>query len=186
MKKIQISLAVTCLATLVVGAMPSIASAFDEQGLDSPSTSAGIDRVLLAQSQTARAKQQLTKSKVNVDQAGVILHGYDAVAYFKQNKPVKGSTAYKSTYRGATYLFASAANKTEFDKNPAKYAPQYGGYCALSLSKGRLADIDPNNFVIYKGKLYVCTGVKELRSFKAHAEEDVVKDNNYWLQIFGS
>jgi YHS domain-containing protein len=183
MKKIQISLAVTCLATLVVGAMPRVASAFDGQGLDSPSTSAGIDRVLLAQSQTARAKQQLTKSKVNVDQAGVILHGYDAVAYFKQNKPVQGSTAYKSTYQGAIYLFASAANKTEFDKNPAKYAPQYGGYCALSLSKGRLADIDPNNFVIYKGKLYVCASAKELRSFKAHEEEDIIKDNRNWRQM---
>jgi YHS domain-containing protein len=183
MKKIQISLAVTCLATLVVGAMPSVASAFDGQGLDSPSTSAGTDRVLLAQTQTARAKQQLTKSKVNVDQAGVILHGYDAVAYFKQNKPVQGSTAYKSTYQGATYLFASAANKTEFNKNPAKYAPQYGGYCALSLSQGRLVDIDPNNFVIYKGKLYVCTTAKALRSFKAHEEEDIVKDNRNWLQL---
>jgi YHS domain-containing protein len=183
MKKIQISLAVTCLATLVVGAMPSIASAFDGQGLDSLSTSTGIDGVLLAQSQTARAKQQLTKSKVNVDQAGVILHGNDAVAYFKQNKPVQGSTAYKSTYQGATYLFASAANKAEFDKNPAKYAPQYGGYCALNLSKGRLVDIDPNNFVIYKGKLYVCASVKDLRYFKAHEEECIVKDNRNWLQM---
>ena len=182
MKKIQISLAVTCLATLVVGAMPSIASAFDGQGLDSPSTSAGIDRVLLAQTQTARAKQQLTKSKVNVDQAGVILHGYDAVAYLKQNKPVQGSTAYKSTYQGATYLFASAANKTEFDKNPAKYAPQYGGYCALNLSRGKLVDIDPNNFVNYKGKLYVCASAKDLRYFRAHEEECIVKDNRNWLQ----
>jgi YHS domain-containing protein len=183
MKKIQISLAVTCLATLVVGAMPTVASAFDGQALDSTPTSAEMDRLLLAQAQTARPKQQPAKSKVNVDQAGVILHGYDAVAYFKQNKPVQGSTAYKSTYQGAIYLFASAANKTEFDKNPAKYAPQYGGYCALSLSKGRLADIDPNNFVIYKGKLYVCASAKELRSFKAHEEEDIIKDNRNWRQM---
>jgi YHS domain-containing protein len=81
-------------------------------------------------------------------------------------------------------LFASAANKAEFDKNPAKYAPQYGGYCAYSLLKGRLADIDPNNFVIYKGKLYVCAAAKELRSFEAHEKEDVVKDNREWRQMF--
>jgi YHS domain-containing protein len=183
MKKIRISLAVTYLAALVFGAMPSIANAFDGQGLDSPSTSAGIDRVLLAQNQTARPKKQSAKPKVNVDQTGVILHGNDAVAYFKQNKPVQGSTAYKSTYQGATYLFASEANKTEFDKNPAKYAPKYGGYCALNLSKGRLVDIDPNNFVIYKGKLYVCASAKDLRYFKAHEEECIIKDNRNWLQM---
>jgi YHS domain-containing protein len=182
MKKIQISLAATCLAALVV-AMPRVASASDEQGLNSTSTSAGKDRLLLAQVQTARPKKQPAKPKANVDQTGVILHGNDAVAYFKQNKPVQGSTAYKSTYQGATYLFASAANKAEFDKNPAKYAPQYGGYCALNLSKGRLVDIDPNNFVIYKGKLYVCASVKDLRYFKAHEEECIVKDNRNWLQM---
>ncbi len=179
MKKIQISLAATCLAAFVV-AMPRVASAADEQGPDSTST----DRLLLAQAQTARPKKQSAKSKVNVDQAGVILHGYDAVAYFKQNNPYKGNTAYKSTYQGVTYLFASAANKAEFDKNPAKYAPQYGGYCAYSLAEGRLADIDPNNFVIYKGKLYVCSTAKALRSFVAHEKEDVVKDNRNWRQMF--
>jgi YHS domain-containing protein len=175
MKKIQILLAATCLAALVV-AMPRVASASDGQGLDSTSTSVGKDRLLLAQVQTARPKKQSAKSKVNVDQTGVILHGDDAVAYF--------NTAYKSTYQGATYLFASAANKAEFDKNPAKYTPQYGGYCAYSLAEGRLADIDPNNFVIYKGKLYVCSTAKALRSFKAHAEEDVVRDNRNWRQMF--
>jgi YHS domain-containing protein len=183
MKKIQILLAAACVAALVV-AMPRVASASDEQGLDPTSTSAGKDRPLLAQVQTARPKKQSAKSKVNVDQNGVILHGDDAVAYFKQNKPVQGNTAYKSTYQGATYLFASAANKAEFDKNPAKYAPQFGGYCAYSLAEGRLADIDPNNFVIYKGKLYVCTTAKALRSFKAHEEEDIVKDNRNWRQMF--
>jgi YHS domain-containing protein len=150
MKKSRISLAVTCLAALFVGAMPSIAAA---------------------------------KSKVNVDQGGVILHGDDAVAYFKQKRPVQGNAAYKSTYQGATYLFASAENKAEFDKNPAKYTPQYGGYCAYTLAEGRLADIDPNNFVIYNGNLYVCSTAEALGSFKAHAEEDIVKDNRNWLQM---
>jgi YHS domain-containing protein len=185
MKKIEISLAATCLAAFVV-AMPRVANASDGQALDSTSTSAGKDRLLLAQAQTARPKKQSAKSRVNVDQTGVILHGYDAVAYFKQNRPLQGNTAYKSTYQGVTYLFASAANKAEFDKNPAKYAPQYGGFCAHSLAGGRLADIDPNNFVIYKGKLYVCSTAKGLRSFKAHEEDDILKDNRNWRHLVGS
>jgi YHS domain-containing protein len=54
--------------------------------------------------------------------------GYDVVAYFKQGKPVKGNPAFESTYQGATYLFASSVDKTDFDKDPAKYAPRYGAF----------------------------------------------------------
>jgi YHS domain-containing protein len=50
------------------------------------------------------------------------------VAYFKQRKPVKSDPAIQSTYQGATYLFTSAANNVDFDKDPAEYVPQYGGF----------------------------------------------------------
>jgi YHS domain-containing protein len=69
-------------------------------------------------------------NKVNVDSSGVILRGYDAVVYLKEGRPVKGRPEIKSSHLGATYLFASAANKQEFDKDPARYAPQYGGFCS--------------------------------------------------------
>jgi hypothetical protein len=55
-------------------------------------------------------------NKVNVDSSGVILRGYDAVVYLKEGRPVKGRPEIKSSHLGATYLFASAANKQEFDK----------------------------------------------------------------------
>jgi YHS domain-containing protein len=64
-----------------------------------------------------------------VDGNRVILKGYDAVAFFEQGKPVKGNPTIKSSYQGATYLFASEADKTAFDKEPARYAPQYVGFC---------------------------------------------------------
>jgi hypothetical protein len=55
-------------------------------------------------------------------------------------------------YAGAIYYFASGEDKAEFDKTPAKYAPQYGGFCANSMSKRKLSDINPNQFLIYKTK----------------------------------
>src|SRR6516165_3182880 len=77
-------------------------------------------------------------AKVNVDSRGVILQGYDVVAYFKQGKPVKGDPAIRSTYQGATYLFASAADKADFDKDPAKYTPRYGAFCCYGVTHGVL------------------------------------------------
>jgi YHS domain-containing protein len=120
------------------------------------------------------------KPLVNVDKNGVILKGYDPVAYFKQNKAVKGDPKYSSKYEGATYYFASAEDKAEFDKSPAKYAPQYGGFCAHSMSKRRIADIDPNNFFIYKDKLYVCTSATALKELRAKPEPHIQAADKNW------
>jgi YHS domain-containing protein len=81
-----------------------------------------------------------TATKLNLDSEGVILKGFDIVAYFKEGKPIKGSSVIASPYGGATYLFASATNKAEFDENPEKYAPKYGGFCAYGVALGVLAD----------------------------------------------
>src|SRR5260221_6386831 len=66
------------------------------------------------------------KPRIAVDSQGVAIQGYDPAAYFKQNKPVKGSPKNQSVYQGAKFYFASAADTNEFDKNPTKYAPTYG------------------------------------------------------------
>lgn len=83
------------------------------------------------------------------------INGYDPVAYFTDGKPVKGDAALTSQHDGATFFFASAANKASFDANPAKYAPQYGGYCAWAVSKGYTAKTDPDAWSIHNGKLYL-------------------------------
>ena len=87
-----------------------------------PQNNAGNETILLAQN-AAPKEEKSTNTTVNVDGKGVILKGYDAVAYFKQGKPLKGNPEIASTYQGVTYLFASAANKADFDKDPAKYVP---------------------------------------------------------------
>jgi len=91
----------------------------------------------------------------NLDK-GVALLGYDAVAYMKQSKAVKGSKDFTSNYNGVTYYFATAADRDEFNKNPAMYEPQYGGWCAYAMGKkGEKVSIDPGTFKIVNGKLYL-------------------------------
>ena len=140
--------------------------------------------VVLANNSTVSAADK--PRKVNVDNSGVILHGYDAVAYFKQPKPVKGNPAIKSSYQGATYLFASEADKADFDKNPAKYVPQYGGFCAHGMSEGRADDIDPNAFLVYKGKLYVCASRPSLKKFQGNILDNIEKADDNWRHLIGS
>lgn len=121
--------------------------------------------------------------KVSIDSQGVILRGCDAVAYFKERKPVKGDPSIKSVYKDATYLFASAENKAEFDKNPGKYIPQYGGFCAYGVANGVLVDPSEDSFAVYKGKLYLCGNDGTLKSFKSDIESNIEKANKNWEQL---
>lgn len=87
--------------------------------------------------------------------SSVAIEGYDTVAYFTQKKPVKGSSKYKTKYKGTTWHFFSSENLNKFKANPVKYAPQYGGYCAWAVAKNKTAKGDPLQWNISNNKLYL-------------------------------
>jgi len=91
---------------------------------------------------------------LNLDNT-VALHGYDPVAYFMENRAVKGNRRILERLGSATYYFASRRSRYEFLGDAPRYQPQFGGYCATSLAMGRLEDINPHLFVIFEGKLYL-------------------------------
>ncbi len=87
---------------------------------------------------------------------GIGIKGYDPVAYFTENKAVKGSKEFAVSDEGIIYYFSSASNKEEFKKNPSKYEPQYGGWCAYAMGKdGAKVEVDPGTFKIINGKLFL-------------------------------
>jgi YHS domain-containing protein len=86
---------------------------------------------------------------------GVAIGGYDPVAYFTEQKPVKGSPEFQSVHRGSTFQFSSAAHRDAFAAEPDKYAPQYGGYFAYGMAKGYKAKIDPAAFSVIHDTLYL-------------------------------
>jgi len=123
------------------------------------------------------------KARLNVDSNGVILKGYDPVAYFTRHQAVKGNPAIQTRFGGAIYYFASAANKVAFSKNPSKYVPQYGGFCAYHLTKGELKDSDPTAFLIYKGKLYICSAADSAKEFRSNIDQNIRKADDYWVPL---
>jgi YHS domain-containing protein len=88
-------------------------------------------------------------------QDGVAIKGYDPVAYFTRHKPVPGDAKFQAMFEGATYRFASAADRALFLKHPAHYVPQYDGFCAYGAADGHKADIDPTAFTIVNDRLYL-------------------------------
>jgi hypothetical protein len=92
---------------------------------------------------------------INVDSNLVAIHGYDTVAYFTEAKPTKGKKEFKHVWQDANWHFASTTNRDLFATNPDRYAPQYGGYCALGIAAGEFAQIDPEAWAIIDDKLYL-------------------------------
>jgi YHS domain-containing protein len=104
---------------------------------------------------TGLAHAQMGKGAVNVDASRLALHGYDPVAYVTAGAPAKGSPEFTAEHDGATYRFATAASRDAFKASPARYAPQYGGYCAMGVAVGKKFDVDPMAFRVVDGKLYL-------------------------------
>lgn len=121
-----------------------------------------------------------TKKLLNVDKNGVAIQGYDPVAFFTQNKPVKGKPEFESTYHGAKYQFASAEDKATFDGNPAKYEPQFGGFCAYAVSRGHTAPIKVEAFQIVNGRLLMQYDLSVLKDFQKDTDGNLKKADKNW------
>ena len=102
---------------------------------------------------------------------GVMLYGYDPVSYIDAPKPVKGNPAIKTEIKGLTYLFANEENKKAFLADPKKYEPQFEGWCASAVANGYKYDIDPENYKVTGGKIYLF-----YKGWKGDAKKDWVKD----------
>jgi YHS domain-containing protein len=83
------------------------------------------------------------------------IKGYDPVAYFTEQKPVKGAAEFREDFDGSRYYFSSASNRKAFAADPERYAPQFAGLCAVSMGKGRRFEADPTAWRVIDGKLYV-------------------------------
>lgn len=124
-----------------------------------------------------------SKTLINVDRSGLAVQGYDVVAYFTDSKPEKGNPQFTSAHGGGTYRFASAEHKAAFDKEPAKYAPQFGGFCAWAVSKNSTASIEPDAFQVVGGRLLLQydKGIRD--KFNKDTAGNLAKADANWLGI---
>jgi YHS domain-containing protein len=120
---------------------------------------------------------------VNVDSNGVAIQGYDPVAYFTDNRPVKGKPELVATYNGATYYFASTEHKTQFEKEPGKYAPRFGGFCAFGVSHGAIAPSSVDAFQIIDGQLVLQNNKDILKRWQEDSKGNLKKAEVNWPQL---
>ena len=123
------------------------------------------------------------KPLVNVDPQGVGAHRFDPVAFFTEGKASEGDPQWQSTYRGATYYFKSSSNRDAFQKDPGRYVPQYGGYCAMAMAMGKLEDSDPHYFVVHDNKLLLQRNEKAHMMFAKDLAGNHQKADANWAKV---
>ena len=114
---------------------------------------------------------------------GIAVDGSDVVGYFTDGAPVAGDPAITFDYMGATWLFASAANRDAFAADPARYAPQYGGYCAYAVSQGYTASSVPEAWSIVDDKLYLNFSISVRRRWERDIPGHIASANANWPTV---
>ncbi len=111
------------------------------------------------------------------------IDGYDPVSYFADGKAERGSPDFTAEWNGVTWRFTSAAHRDDFAKNPEKYAPQYGGFCALGLAHGGDVPTNPEAWTIWDGKLYL-NMIKEVSiTWRYNPDKLIERADLKWLAL---
>jgi len=135
----------------------------------------------------ANSQDALNLKHFNSGKNKVAVEGYDVVSYFN-GKPLEGDKKINSTFQGITYYFSNASNKDSFIKNPEKYAPAFGGWCAYAMATdGDKVEIDPETYKIVNGRLYLFYNkffTNTLSKWKESEKDYDMKAINNWKKIY--
>ena len=130
------------------------------------------------------ACSQNSNTAANTSPAENAISGYDPVAYFTDSMPVPGNEEFNYVWNHAKWLFSCRENMELFKSNPAKYAPQYNGYCAFALSRNDYADVNPAAWSIVNDKLYLTYNLDIKNAWLQDKKHYIAKaDRNWKLRI---
>jgi YHS domain-containing protein len=109
--------------------------------------------VLLGVGLVGWSQRPLPPYLLDADQ--VALSGYDPVSYFPEggSDPSPGQPSLSASHEGRVYRFESEENRRRFLAQPARYEPQYGGWCAYAVAHGYKYEVDPESFLVVDGRL---------------------------------
>lgn len=116
-------------------------------------------------------------------QGTLAVAGYDPVAYFTVGRPLKGAVGIEAVHEGVRWRFASEANRATFLANPARFMPQYGGYCAWAVSQGYTAPADPMVWKIVAGRLFLNYNSTVGRDWERNVAGNISRADANWPKV---
>lgn len=129
------------------------------------------------------ADAQAQSFRINVDEQGRALRGYDPVAYFTDGEAILGQEAHRFSWNGTEWFFATAENRDRFTQNPTHYAPSNGGYCTFGVVLRKKLDGNPEVWSIFNGDLYVFLNEEVREKFLQDKTGNLARVTENWPQI---
>ena len=114
------------------------------------------------------------------------LEGHCPVGYFAVGEALSGQPEFSSEYEGKLYYFVNQQAKEEFDQNPEKYLPAFGGRCAFGMSIEKEFEPDPQNFKIIDGRLHLFLKDEETDALELWDKDEakcLTNANRNWSKI---
>lgn len=130
----------------------------------------------------------LLPSSARGEEPRISISGYDPVAYFTDGKPVRGKAEFEYLWHKSRWRFASSEHRDLFIKDPARYTPQYDGYCALGVGGGSVDvahkdTVDPEAWAIVDGKLYLTHNKSALQVWREKADAHIRQADGAWEAV---
>ena len=125
---------------------------------------------------------QNLKEMVSPGADNVAIKGYDTVAYFTIGQPTKGNLEFAFSWNDTQWYFANARHRDLFATKPERYAPQFKGFCAAALTKGKVKVTNPEAWAIIGGKLYLSSSKEFMRKFQQNQAENVKRAEAAWAK----
>ena len=110
----------------------------------------------------------------------VALSGFDVVAYFTDGQPVKGDPVVSYQWQGVDWFFDSDEHRDLFVRNPEKYAPKYGGFCALGAAHGALVPSSPKAWSIHNGELIMNMSQAVVETWRYNPDINIERADSNW------
>ena len=120
---------------------------------------------------------------INKNKGGLAISGYDPVSYFTDGKAEMGMSNYSYKWMGATWQFTNEDHLNMFKENPAKYEPQFGGYCAYAACINKMVPADPTVWTIENGKLYLNVNADAQKMFRKDLNGNIQKAEENWKSM---
>jgi YHS domain-containing protein len=138
---------------------------------------ASVASLLLAGCGTTHATVETSRGEQ------LMLLGYDPVGYFSDGKPVRGTHGISAAHEGRTYYFASQEHRSAFVASPARYEPQYGGFCSNGAPYGVKMGSDPTQFEIRDGRLFIFGDVLGREQWLLDEKDNIAHADALWPSI---
>lgn len=122
-------------------------------------------------------------NQISTSAGNIAIKGYDTVAYFADKGAVKGDPKFEFVWNGAKWFFANSENLEKFKANPEQFAPQFGGHCSFSISKGNMAEGDPEAWKMVDGKLYLNNNQEAKKMWEAEQEKRIQDGEKNWEEL---